>query len=226
MRWRALFQLCLCAALVAAQSDMKKRRKRVHIGGFAGPFPGWGVEMPAALACGGGACASAPPATVDLVVSAYDKPVTPMIRAVLAALPATTHTRVFLYLKGAGAPGDVAVAEALGAPAAVRRLPNVGRCDHSYLAHVRDNYDSLANVTFFLKDTTLWHAHLGQMANVLALAARVPANLDVFCGRKTGAERKASDMYCFSHACPVGVWGSVTSAHVAASCRGGSRDMR
>jgi hypothetical protein len=33
---------------------------------------------------------------------------------------------------------------------AVKKLPNVGRCDHTYLHHILDRYDSLADVTIFL----------------------------------------------------------------------------
>jgi len=29
------------------------------------------------------------------------------------------------------------------------KLPNVGRCDHTYLHHIIENYDTLADVTFF-----------------------------------------------------------------------------
>jgi hypothetical protein len=32
----------------------------------------------------------------------------------------------------------------------IKTLPNVGRCDHTYLHHIIENYDSLAPVTLFL----------------------------------------------------------------------------
>jgi Protein of unknown function (DUF3431) len=32
----------------------------------------------------------------------------------------------------------------------VRMLPNVGRCDHTYLRHIIDNYDNLADLTIFI----------------------------------------------------------------------------
>jgi hypothetical protein len=37
-------------------------------------------------------------------------------------------------------------------------LPNIGRCDHTYLYHIINNYDNLANVTIFLPGSCLdWH---------------------------------------------------------------------
>jgi len=34
-------------------------------------------------------------------------------------------------------------------------LPNIGRCDHTYLYHIINNYDNLANVTIFLPGSCL-----------------------------------------------------------------------
>ena len=36
-------------------------------------------------------------------------------------------------------------------------LPNVGRCDHTYAYHMRKQYDALAPITIFLKDTVVVH---------------------------------------------------------------------
>ena len=73
-------------------------------------------------------------------------------------------------------------------------LPNVGRCDHAYLEHVRLQRGRLADVTLFLKDTTLWHAHLASMTNVLGFVARMPADVEFFCARAQDRDPKTFEL--------------------------------
>ena len=77
--------------------------------------------------------------TVDLVVSRYAEDLDWMHNFDLSSF-----RRIIIYNKG---PTVV-----VGAPktAKIIELPNVGRCDHTYLYHIVTNYDSLADVTVFL----------------------------------------------------------------------------
>ena len=205
---------CACDAASGECADPKAR----------GVLPGWGLEMPYGATCGAGApcdlrgpapapafegamshrATPRPPETVDVVVAAYDRPAAPMVASLLRALPyRAVHVRVFSYCKRAGgcAAGDAAALRKLAGDRGGRRvqifteqLPNVGRCDHTYLAHVARTYDDLANATFFLKDTTVWHDHLGAMANVLTFAAALPENLEAFCARRQGREARAFEL--------------------------------
>ena len=50
--------------------------------------------------------------------------------------------RIFIYNKGPRSPK-------LSVPFTEIRLPNIGRCDHTYLYHIIHNYTTLANVTIF-----------------------------------------------------------------------------
>ena len=205
---------CACDAASGECADPNAR----------GVLPGWGLEMPYGATCGAGApcdlrgpapapafegamshrATPRPPETVDVVVAAYDRPAAPMVASLLRALPyRAVHVRVFSYCKRAGgcAAGDAAALRRLAGDRGGRRvqifneqLPNVGRCDHTYLAHVARTYDDLANATFFLKDTTVWHDHLGAMANVLTFAAALPENLEAFCARRQGREARAFEL--------------------------------
>lgn len=47
-------------------------------------------------------------------------------------------------------------------------LPNVGREGHTYLQHIVDNYDSLADVTFFLQGDCVDHANKAIYSRVAA----------------------------------------------------------
>ena len=62
--------------------------------------------------------------------------------------------------------------DAVPSPALVRvqRLSNVGRCDHTYLHHIATRYDSLSELTIFLKDTVAEHVHLGYSSKLLSRA--------------------------------------------------------
>lgn len=159
----------------------------------------WGLEQPRTIACDepASSCATATslaPITVDMVIAAFSSPSTLMVKAILAALPDhVRERRIFYYFKGPKQEHDLADLQQLPPPArlvSVGRLPNVGRCDHTYLHHIVQNYHSLGNVTLFLKDTTALHAHLSQMTNVLGLARTMPPTLKAWCVRGAGWESR------------------------------------
>lgn len=82
---------------------------------------------------------SPPQSTIEIVVARYNEDL-----AWLSSLPCTPD-RFTVYNKGpalgrTGLPPNTHIL----------RLPNVGRCDHTYLHHIIANYDRLADVTVFL----------------------------------------------------------------------------
>lgn len=92
-----------------------------------------------------GACAcllATKPLSAEVVVARYAEDL-----GWLREPPFDAFTRVTVYDKsGTGDPRA-------GRPprhAQVRPLPNVGRCDHTYLHHIIQNYDTLADVTLFV----------------------------------------------------------------------------
>jgi hypothetical protein len=98
---------------------------------------------------------------LDLVVAMHSTPVLAMLRAILLALPTEEHVQlaVFVYPKLALAAADreaLQLAFAQQRPGATLRvadphLANVGRCDHTYLHHIVERYEALADGTLFLK---------------------------------------------------------------------------
>ena len=69
---------------------------------------------------------------MDVVVSWYNEPVVDLP----SILPASARIRH--YCKGSTIPPGATI------------LPNVGMCDHTYLYHIVQHYDSLAPITVFL----------------------------------------------------------------------------
>jgi len=178
-------------------------------------MPGWGLEQPFTTHLDAAdSAAKTKPVSVDLVVAAFDRPVAGLVGAVLGALPShATRRRVFLYYKRdpvdldrvTRVVDDLAALDEGGDDTdddheddrrrrAGRRtelvveldVPNVGRCDHTYLHHVVRQYADLADLTLFVKDTTAAHGHLGQMANVLTFAAELPSTTRTWCVRAAG----------------------------------------
>jgi hypothetical protein len=79
-----------------------------------------------------------PAFTMDLVVARYEEDI-----SWINNIPENLYTRTIIYNKGGEAEFDLP-------KSTVKRLPNFGRESHTYLHHVIDNYDSLADITFFL----------------------------------------------------------------------------
>jgi hypothetical protein len=86
--------------------------------------------------------ADAPTPKVDIVVSQYNENID-----FLNTTPFSKHN-IICYSKGIKQPK---------CPNCVEIIPltNVGKCDHTYLYHIINNYDNLANVTIFLPGSCL-----------------------------------------------------------------------
>jgi len=76
--------------------------------------------------------------TVDLVVARYEEDI-----SWINSIPKDIYDRVIIYNKGGDAEFNIDRSE-------VKNLPNYGRESHTYLSHVIDNYDNLADLTFFV----------------------------------------------------------------------------
>lgn len=76
--------------------------------------------------------------TMDLVVARYEEDI-----SWVKNIPENLYNRIIIYNKGGEAEFNLP-------KSTVKMLPNFGRESHTYLHHVIDNYDSLADITFFL----------------------------------------------------------------------------
>jgi hypothetical protein len=175
-----------------------KRRSDPHRpeGWQGGPLPGWGVEMPYSMGCQRSDCQGSSFGAIgtrrrslDIVVAARDQPFGKLLRLLLEALPlARLRTpTVWVYHKGSPKARELAELRAATARLAELKLslglPNVGRAEHTCVHHIVRNYASLADLTLFLKDTALAHAHLGVATRLLAFARRLPLDIDAWCAR-------------------------------------------
>ena len=79
--------------------------------------------------------------TVQLVISRYNEDL-----EWLKEFPFTLFTDIIIYNKG--------VNNEFYHPDVVKmvRVKNVGRCDHTYLYHIIENYDKLKDITIFYLD--------------------------------------------------------------------------
>ncbi len=75
--------------------------------------------------------------TCDLVIAYYKENLD-----WLAAYKDRQFRKIFLYTKGAEHPVSPL-------PYIEKKLPNIGRCDHTYLHHIVEEYDNLPTVTIF-----------------------------------------------------------------------------
>jgi hypothetical protein len=60
------------------------------------------------------------------------------------------------------------------APVYVETLPNVGKCDHTYLYHIIKNYDHLADVTVFLPGSAVMKHKIGKTKKMMNLLETEP----------------------------------------------------
>ena len=161
-----------------------------------GPLPGWGVEMPYSMGCQRSDCQGSSfggigtrRRSLDIVVAARDQPSGKLLRLLLEALPlARLRTpTVWVYHKGSPKARELAELRAATARLAELKLslglPNVGRAEHTCVHHIVRNFETLADLTLFLKDTALAHAHLGVATRLLAFARRLPMEVDAWCAR-------------------------------------------
>lgn len=176
------------------RGDSPRPSSRVEAVDVHGPLPGWGLEMPYSLGCqedagcASGASSPSGSPSLDIVMAARDQPLSKLLGTLLDALPlARIRTpTVWVYHKGRPRSRELAdMVAAITERAQIRialGLPNVGRAEHTCVHHVVQNYARLADLTIFLKDTALAHAHLGIATRLLAFAARLPA-VDAWCAR-------------------------------------------
>lgn len=95
--------------------------------------------------------------TIDIVVSHYKSPLSWLTD--MKKLLVNKKVRFFIYNKGKELPNLSKVKlEFPKAEFKIINLDNVGTCDHTYLYHIINNYDDLADATYFLTDTSdLFH---------------------------------------------------------------------
>ena len=178
-----------------ARGDSPRPSSRVEAVEVHGPLPGWGLEMPYSLGCQEdsgcsndvSSLAGSQP-SVDVVLAARDQPLSKLLTTLLDALPLPMIRTVTVWVYHKGRPRSRELAEMAASVAGRAQirialgLPNVGRAEHTCVHHVVQNYGRLADLTIFLKDTALAHAHLGIATRLLAFAARLPA-VDAWCAR-------------------------------------------
>jgi hypothetical protein len=80
----------------------------------------------------------APSSMMDVVVARYEEDI-----SWIKNIPENLYRRILIYNKGGEAEFDLPKSN-------VKTLPNLGRESHTYLHHVIENYDSLADITLFL----------------------------------------------------------------------------
>lgn len=173
-------------------------------------------ELSRAISCGRGQRAATSPFTVELVVSLCNESLEWLPHAVraIAALPAAPRVVAITLYRKCGAPPVPAVDGA--PPPRVVRLPNVGRCDHTYLHHIAENYyhhsreeeaEGRADLTLFLPGSLydIGHKRRGFLENVVPhlsacahFIGAVPSRVDPFF---------FLDAYCASDAANAAVHG-------------------
>lgn len=115
--------------------------------------------------------------TMDLVVARYAEDLDWMS---LPEINLAEFDRVIVYNKGSSpailpdrAPDQTPVVEV--------RLPNVGRCDHTYIHHIVTMYDDLADVTVFLPASCTMTHKWSQTQETLRIASETRQS--VFIGK-------------------------------------------
>ena len=122
--------------------------------------------------------------TLDVVIALHSHPITNLLDALHGALHERVLATAWVYQKGQLPPAERRrLAGYARLRVRVRRLTNVGRCDHSYLTHITRNFETLATLTLFVKDTTFAHSHLGYGGKLLTFLRRLPAPVDFWGGR-------------------------------------------
>jgi hypothetical protein len=104
------------------------------------------VEDGALANCALGNAVHAPlfphPVTLVVVVAYFAEQLQPLFTAMEAMLPHGPATRVFFYNKGPSKVTFPAAFVAAFPSASMHTLPNVGRCDHTFLHHLKQHYET------------------------------------------------------------------------------------
>lgn len=123
---------------------MRKRTRtsKAQKGGSSGPIPGPAPAAPP----------PPPPSqdkkTVDLVIARYKEPLDWLDKH-----KDRPFRKINIYNKS-----DTEIkCPTWRSDCTIKQLPNVGVCDHTYLYHIVENYDSLADVTVFIPGSSQLH---------------------------------------------------------------------
>lgn len=93
---------------------------------------------------------------IDLVISRYNETLD-----WLTDYKNKKFNRIFIYNKG-----DTEVTcpiKPTSGDVVYKKLPNVGRCDHTYIYHIIEHYSDLGDVTIFTKASTVCHGRNNEM---------------------------------------------------------------
>ena len=120
--------------------------------------------------------------TQDLVIARYNENL-----SWLSRIDLSKFNKVIVYNKG----DPFSDSETPTGITAVIALPNVGRCDHTYLYHIVRNYNDLADVTVFLPGSCDMDNKWGQAANTIAMTSAT--HTSVFYCAITSIPRDVSD---------------------------------
>ena len=118
---------------------------------------------------------------IDLVISYYKEDLDWLQN--YAHIP---FRHIYIYNKGPGTPNTTI-------PHTEIRLPNIGRCDHTYLYHIVTKYDTLAPVTVFTTGSSDLPHKKDQLAFTVTKAAET--NNSVFHGYRFN--HVANELYNF-----------------------------
>jgi hypothetical protein len=125
----------------------------------------------------------APTSTLDIVVARYEEDI-----SWLKNIPENMYNKIIIYNKGDEAEFDLPKSE-------VKRLPNFGRESHTYLHHVIENYDNLADITFFVPGSAWTRGD--KKERVLRIVDYLKTNrTSIIIGHKD--DRMINDTYNFS----------------------------
>lgn len=107
----------------------------------------------------------------DLVVARYEEDI-----SWIKNIPEDMYSRLFMYNKGGNVKFDL--------PKSVTKsLPNYGRESHTYITHVIDNYDNLADITMFVPGSA-WYRE-DKKERVLRIIEHLKHNKDsIIIGNK------------------------------------------
>ena len=102
---------------------------------------------------------------IELVVSHFSEDL-----GFIADLPCSMFDVIFVYTK---AESIKTLVLPLGIPNIfIIQLPNVGRCDHTYLYHIINRYNSLGKVTIFIPGSCTHPDKIGQMRFTIQAAIK------------------------------------------------------
>jgi hypothetical protein len=129
-------------------------------------------------------------ASVDLVLAMHSTEVFALLFSMISVIPSEVTARVWLYHKGP--PYTLNATQLrkrlesalLMRPMPdihIRSIPNLGRNDGTYLMHLSEQYDNLAELIVFFKDTVAIQHWLGVHLKLRTMLSQPPAQLRVWC---------------------------------------------